>query len=80
MKKSNGFRVPSWTSPKGGNRGCLCDDNRYSIECCDGNLQAQGIGNIYGIKRDIETFDLLQENNYKVLQENNSTIIIENNG
>jgi len=78
MKKSNGFRTPSWTSPKGGNRGCLCDDNRYSIECCDGNLQAQGIGNITGLARVAPV--MLQENGDKVLQENNSTIIIENNG
>lgn len=74
MKKSNGFRTPSWTSPKGGSRGCLCEDNRYSVECCDGTLQAQGIGNIYGILR-VESF-LLQENNDKILQENQSKIII----
>jgi len=35
------------TSPKGGQRGCLCKDNKtYSIKCCDGSLQAQGIGAI----------------------------------
>jgi hypothetical protein len=33
------------TSPKGGQRGCLCKDNKtYSAKCCDGSLQAQGIG------------------------------------
>lgn len=31
-------------SPKGGKRGCLCADGTYSSECCDGTLQAQGIG------------------------------------
>ena len=31
-------------SPKGGKRGCLCKDGKYSSECCDGTLQAQGIG------------------------------------
>lgn len=35
-------------SPVGGNRGCLCKDNTYSKECCNGSLMAQGIGNIYG--------------------------------
>jgi hypothetical protein len=40
------FRTPSRTSPKGGERGCLCKDDRYSRKCCDGSLQAQGIGSI----------------------------------
>lgn len=34
----------SKTSPKGGRRGCVCPDGTYSKECCDGTLQAQGIG------------------------------------
>lgn len=34
------------TSPKGGKRGCLCKDKEtYSKECCNGELQEQGIGN-----------------------------------
>lgn len=32
------------TSPKGGKRGCLCKDNTYSSECCQGELIEQGIG------------------------------------
>ena len=37
----------SKTSPKGGKRGCLCKDGKkYSIKCCDGSLQAQGIGTV----------------------------------
>ena len=37
----------SRSSPKGGKRGCLCSDGRtYSSKCCDGTLEAQGIGNI----------------------------------
>ena len=41
--------IPSYTSPKGGRRGCICKDKRtYSSECCDGSLQAQGIGRISG--------------------------------
>ena len=38
------FKTSSETSPKGGNKACLCEDNTYSKECCDGSLQAQGIG------------------------------------
>lgn len=32
------------SSPKGGKRGCLCKDGKYSSECCQGELQEQGIG------------------------------------
>ena len=37
-------KTPSYSSPKGGRRGCLCEDGKYSSTCCDGSLQAQGIG------------------------------------
>ncbi|NBU05219.1 MAG: hypothetical protein EBT39_02560 [Sphingobacteriia bacterium] len=41
--------LPSRTSPKGGQRGCLCKDGKsYSVKCCNGSLSAQGIGNITG--------------------------------
>jgi hypothetical protein len=37
--------IPSHASPTGGQRGCLCwDTATYSSECCDGSMQAQGIG------------------------------------
>ena len=36
-------------SPQNDKRGCLCKDGRtYSRKCCDGSLQAQGIGSITG--------------------------------
>jgi hypothetical protein len=38
------MKTKSKTSPKGGKRGCLCDDDTYSKECCNGDLQNQGIG------------------------------------
>ena len=31
-------------SPRGGKRGCLCKNGKYSSRCCNGSLQAQGIG------------------------------------
>ena len=34
----------SKSSPKGGKQGCLCKDGTYNVKCCDGSLQAQGIG------------------------------------
>ena len=41
----NKIFIPSRTSPTGGGRACLCwDTNKYSIECCDGSMKAQGIG------------------------------------
>ena len=41
-------KTPARTSPKGGKRGCLCDDGKtYHRDCCDGSLQAQGIGSPY---------------------------------
>ena len=38
----------SKTSPKGGRRGCLCTDGTYKKECCNGDLQAQGVGSLSG--------------------------------
>lgn len=38
----------SHSSPKKSRRGCLCPKgNKYSVKCCNGNMQAQGIGLIY---------------------------------
>ena len=42
-------KTKSKTSPKNGKRGCLCDDNTYSKECCNGDLQNQGIGATTGV-------------------------------
>ena len=39
-------KTVSKTSPKGGKRGCLCNDGAYKAECCDGTLQAQGVGSL----------------------------------
>jgi hypothetical protein len=34
------------TSPKGGKKGCLCKDNTYKKECCNGELREQGVGSL----------------------------------
>ncbi len=66
--------TPSRTSPKGGRKGCLCRDrDAYSIECCNGDIIAQGIGSISG--QSIQQDFLAQENGDLILQENNSKII-----
>lgn len=36
----------SFTSPKGGKRGCICPDGTYSVDCCDGELISQGVGTL----------------------------------
>jgi hypothetical protein len=43
------MKTKSKTSPKGGKRGCLCDDGTYSKECCNGDLQNQGVGVTSGV-------------------------------
>lgn len=44
--KAKKEKTLSKTSPKGGKRGCLCEDGTYKAECCDGTLQAQGVGSL----------------------------------
>ena len=44
IRKIKSFLTPSRTSPRASRRACLCDDNTYSIKCCDGTMRAQGIG------------------------------------
>ena len=39
-------KTPSKSSPRGGKRGCLCDNGTYSKDCCNGDLQNQGIGSL----------------------------------
>ena len=73
--RNQAFKTPSWTSPKTNQRGCVCPDSTYSTKCCDGSLQAQGIGLIY---RKGETFYILQENGNFIQQENQSLIKTEN--
>lgn len=53
------MKTKSKTSPKGGKRGCLCDDGTYSKECCNGDLQNQGIGKTSGTNENV----IITENN-----------------
>jgi hypothetical protein len=39
-------KIPWKASRKGGKRACMCEDDTYSIKCCDGTRLAQGIGKI----------------------------------
>jgi hypothetical protein len=62
------FKTPSYSSPKGGKRGCLCENGKYSSKCCDGSLQAQGIGTTTGTE------------NVSVTISSGTTVIIRQNG
>lgn len=73
MIKWSKYFTPSKTSPRNGRRGCLCRDrDAYSIECCNGDIIAQGIGNISAT---IQEDFLAQENGDLILQEDNYNII-----
>jgi hypothetical protein len=63
--------APSYTSPIRSQKGCLCDDNTYHPDCCDGTLWGQGIGIT---EATIEEDFILQENSSFLLQENNYKI------
>ena len=70
MSRWSKLFTPSRTSPKGGRRGCLCRDrDAYSIECCNGDIIAQGIGEM----SKNENFILLENGNL-ILQEDNYKI------
>lgn len=56
------MKTPSNTSPTGGKQGCLCEDETYSIDCCDGSLQAQGIGALEG-QHDVVLTQTINERN-----------------
>jgi len=75
MNRDKAFKTPSWSSPKGGNRGCLCPDGTYNRKCCDGSLQAQGIGVIQ--KSTITYPYILTEDGGFLLQEDNYRIITD---
>jgi len=55
------------TSPKGGKRGCLCKDGKYSKDCCNGEIQEQGIGSLIGQ----ETSTVNNENGVRTIVSSN---------
>lgn len=65
-----GFETPSRTSPKGSRRGCLCKNGKYSVNCCSGALQAQGIGS------EQTQYGLLRENGFVLFKEDGFKIVI----
>jgi len=50
------MKTQSKSSPsEGSKRGCLCKNGKYSTKCCDGSLQAQGIGQTASVSAPIVT-------------------------
>ncbi len=45
LKNKFSFKTPSRCRAQS-KRACLCPNGTYSRKCCDGSLQAQGIGKI----------------------------------
>lgn len=70
--------LPSRTSPKGGQRACLCKDGKsYSIKCCNGSLHAQGIGNITGTAVPIIILNRITEISDQRITENNDNRVTQ---
>ena len=59
--KAKKVKTVSKTSPKGGKRGCLCDDGTYNPECCTGELQNQGVGSLVQ-SNDSITYNIVPRN------------------
>jgi hypothetical protein len=38
------FYRDSIPSPQNKRRGCLCKNNTYHVDCCDGEFRSQGVG------------------------------------
>lgn len=63
ISKSYSYNSRYAPSPQSGsNTACLCPDNTYRIDCCDGSLWAQGIGRIFGDPITTETFYITDDN------------------
>lgn len=52
------MKTPSKSSPRAGSkRGCLCDNGTYHVDCCDGSLQAQGVGQTASVVPQVVTVE-----------------------
>jgi hypothetical protein len=70
--------LPSRTSPKGGQRGCLCKDGKsYSVKCCNGSLHAQGIGVINGVVIPTIVLNRITEISDQRITENNDNRVTQ---
>jgi len=64
------MKTESKVSPRGGKRGCLCKDGTYKKKCCDGSLEAQGIGKTAGTGTDV--VNVTENNGVRTIVRQNS--------
>ena len=62
----------------GGKKACLCPDNTYSRDCCDGSLWAQGIGNVTGIPPTIINYIYITTDDFKYVTSDNEIYLTVN--
>ena len=68
-------------SPQNDKRACMCKDGTYSRKCCDGSLQAQGIGNITGHSYEDSNFYKVQRCGHSMKKKvhlHNRTLVVGN--
>ena len=66
------------TSPIGGNRACLCEDNTYRKECCKGLILNQGIGSLVGQNTNEYSVVAGQNKSNSVTQTNTQQVLLNN--
>ena len=66
------------TSPIGGNRACLCEDNTYRKECCKGLILNQGIGSLVGQNTNEYSVVAGQNKSDSVTQTNTQQVLLNN--
>jgi hypothetical protein len=68
LKLINKIMSNKTSSPKGGKRGCLCENGTYSVDCCKGELINQGIGT------------LVEQSEEVIVKVSNERTIVTSNG
>ena len=74
----------SKSSPKGSQRGCLCPDGKtYSAKCCDGTLEAQGVGSVTlgetdsaGTITSVDTESTISSSSTDIVSQGSSTVTV----
>jgi|TARA_S200002703_G_scaffold157144_1_gene164305 hypothetical protein len=56
-------KTPSRITKSNSKRGCLCDDNTYHPDCCDGTIWAEGVGITQGQTNNTITNTATERNN-----------------
>lgn len=65
------FYRGSIPSPQNKRRGCLCKNNTYHVDCCDGEFRSQGVG---VTEATVTTEHILKEDGFVLLHENGDNL------